>query len=70
MDSAVRTVKTKGWKWDWHLLIAFFFIGTGIGIPIGVVMLLWRAWEETKGQYWQQRPNLGDLYFDTARKNQ
>lgn len=70
MDS-VRTVPTrKKWKWDWHLLIAFFFIGTGIGIPIGIAMLVWRAWEETKGQYWEKRPNMGDLYYDTARKEQ
>lgn len=66
----IRTVKTRR-GWDWHLLIAFFFIGTGVGIPIGVAMLCWRAWCEYKNYNWREPiQNMGDLSADTARRNQ
>ena len=66
-NKPVRTVKEKQkWYFDWHVLLAFFFIGTGIGIPLGVAMLCWRAWEEYKGQNWKRPQQLGDLNNNTA----
>lgn len=70
MDKPIRTVKTKQkWFLDWHILLAFFFIGTGIGIPVGVAMLLWRAWKEYQGQFWTRHQELGDLNHTTAVKD-
>ena len=42
-------------------MLAFFFIGTGIGIPLGIAMLVWRAWSEYKGQFWERKQSMGDL---------
>ena len=70
-DPVVRNVKTRGgfWKIDIHLLIALFFIGTGVGIPLGVAMLCWRAWCVFKENQWTPRPEptrQGDLNTSTA----
>jgi ABC-type nitrate/sulfonate/bicarbonate transport system permease component len=68
-DEPVRTVRSgKRWYMDWHVLIAFFFIGTGIGIPVGIAMLLWRAWKEYQGQYWVRHQEIGDLNSTEAEK--
>tara|TARA_R110002020_G_scaffold475550_1_gene710856 strand:- start:352 stop:567 length:216 start_codon:yes stop_codon:yes gene_type:complete len=69
MDETVRTVRTgKKWYLDWHVFIAFFFIGSGIGLPVGIAMLVWRAWKEYQGQYWVRRSEIGDLNNSTAQE--
>jgi hypothetical protein len=61
-DGILRTVNQKQkWFFDWHVMLAFFFIGTGIGIPLGIAMLVWRAWSEYKGQFWERKQSIGDL---------
>jgi hypothetical protein len=63
----VRTVKERQkWYWDWHVLLAFFFIGTGLGAPLGIAMLCWRAWMEYKNQFWERKQYMGDLNNDAA----
>jgi len=63
----IRTVKQRGkWYFDWHVLLAFFFIGTGIGIPLGVAMLCWRAWNEYKGHNWERKVEQGDFSTKSA----
>jgi hypothetical protein len=68
-NQPIRTVKQKqNWFLDWHVLLAFFFIGTGLGAPLGIAMLCWRAWTEYKGQYWQRHQELGDFNANEAEK--
>lgn len=45
---------------DVYVLVAFFLIGTGVCLPIGVMMLIWKAWNEYKGQFWKEKINMNE----------